>query len=150
MACCNVCAVREARIPGQEDTDWEGGEYSIKLEFSEDYPSRAPRVKFDPVIFHPNIFSSGAVCLSILNADWKASITVTELLVSLQWLLAHPNPDHVTDRKEPSNLCKRSPQEYARRIREQAKQFQRDAVGGKATEQEGTVGKKRARAEGST
>jgi ubiquitin-protein ligase len=92
------CNIREARIPGKVDTDWEGGEYSVKLEFSEDYPMSAPRVKFDPVIYHPNIFSSGVVCLSILNAEWKAGITVTEILMSLQWLLTHPNPDHVTDR----------------------------------------------------
>ena len=33
-----------------------GGTYKLKLEFSEDYPSKPPKVSFDPVIFHPNVY----------------------------------------------------------------------------------------------
>lgn len=45
--------------------------------------------QFDPVLFHPNIFPSGTVCLSILDAekDWKPAITVKQLLVGIQDLL---------------------------------------------------------------
>jgi len=31
------------------------------------YPSTPPVVKFEPAIFHPNVFQNGQVCLSILN-----------------------------------------------------------------------------------
>jgi ubiquitin-conjugating enzyme E2 I len=114
---------REASIPGKMGTAWEGGQYTVQIQFTDDYPATAPRVKFNPVIYHPNIFSSGAVCLSTLNADWKPSIGVTELLVMLQSLLTNPNPDHVTDRTEPSKVCKSKPIEYARLIRAQAERF---------------------------
>ena len=38
------------------------------------------RCKFTPVIFHPNIYPSGTVCLSILQEDkgWKPSITIKQ------------------------------------------------------------------------
>ena len=41
--------------------------------------------------FHPNIFPSGAVCLSILGDDWKPSVTVKQILLGIQDLLDSPN-----------------------------------------------------------
>ena len=50
-------------------TDWEGGCYPLTIHFSEDYPSKPPKCKFPPGFFHPNVYPSGTVCLSILNED---------------------------------------------------------------------------------
>ena len=54
--------------------------------FKEDYPSTPPRVKFLPAIFHPNVYPSGAVCLSLLNEDkdWIPTITIKQILLSTQ------------------------------------------------------------------
>ena len=51
-------------------TDWEGGFYPLTLNFSEDYPSKPPKCKFPQGFFHPNVYPSGTVCLSILNEDY--------------------------------------------------------------------------------
>ena len=37
--------VWEAGIPGKEETDWAGGVYKVRLEFSEEYPSKPPKCK---------------------------------------------------------------------------------------------------------
>lgn len=39
--------------------------------------------KFTPPLFHPNVYPSGTVCLSILNEDegWKPAITVKQVRV---------------------------------------------------------------------
>ena len=50
-------------------TDWEGGYFPLTLNFSEDYPSKPPKCKFPQGFFHPNVYPSGTVCLSILNED---------------------------------------------------------------------------------
>lgn len=50
-------------------TDWEGGYFPLTLHFSEDYPSKPPKCKFPQGFFHPNVYPSGTVCLSILNED---------------------------------------------------------------------------------
>lgn len=50
-------------------TDWEGGHFPLTLLFSEDYPSKPPKCKFPQGFFHPNVYPSGTVCLSILNED---------------------------------------------------------------------------------
>ncbi|KIY95641.1 Ubiquitin-conjugating enzyme/RWD-like protein [Monoraphidium neglectum] len=54
-------------IPGKPGTDWEGGFYPLSMEFTDDYPSKPPKCKFPAAFFHPNIYPSGTVCLSILN-----------------------------------------------------------------------------------
>ena len=68
----------ECKIPGPVDTAWEGGVYPLIMEFPEDYPNKPPRCKFNPPLFHPNVYPSGTVCLSILNEDedWKPSLSV--------------------------------------------------------------------------
>jgi ubiquitin-protein ligase len=44
---------------------------------------------FVPALFHPNVYPSGTVCLSILNEekDWKPSISVPQILLGIQELL---------------------------------------------------------------
>jgi ubiquitin-protein ligase len=32
-------------IPGKTGTDWEGGFYPLSMEFSEDYPTKPPKVQ---------------------------------------------------------------------------------------------------------
>lgn len=59
--------------------------------FPEDYPIAPPKVQFDPTLFHPNVYPSGSVCLSILSYEWKPSITIKEILLGLQVLLDEPN-----------------------------------------------------------
>lgn len=55
----------ECGIPGKASTDWDGGLFNVVLEFSDDYPSAPPVIRFTPPLFHPNVYPSGAVCLSI-------------------------------------------------------------------------------------
>ena len=45
-------------LASPDDTAWEGGTFKLQLEFSEDYPNKAPKVKFLSKMFHPNGTSS--------------------------------------------------------------------------------------------
>ena len=60
-------------IPGKDGTDWAGGFYPVTMEFSSDYPAKAPKVSLPKGFFHPNIYPSGKVCLSILNEETQPS-----------------------------------------------------------------------------
>ena len=39
---------------GPDDTCWEGGTFSLKIEYSEEYPNEPPVVHFNSKMFHPN------------------------------------------------------------------------------------------------
>ena len=62
-----------AGIAGPENSDWSKGVYKVSIRFPNDYPSKPPKIKFDPPIFHPNVFTTGEICLSILKEDdgWR-------------------------------------------------------------------------------
>lgn len=70
---------------------WAGGLYRLTLAFPAAYPSSAPIATFRPAIPHPNVFSSGQVCLDLLTSAWKPSITLRQVLLGLQALLDEPN-----------------------------------------------------------
>uniref|UniRef100_A0A7N2R6V9 UBC core domain-containing protein n=1 Tax=Quercus lobata TaxID=97700 RepID=A0A7N2R6V9_QUELO len=105
-------------------TDWEGGYFPLTLHFSEDYPSKPPKCKFPPNFFHPNVYPSGTVCLSILNEDsgWRPAITVKQILVGIQDLLDQPNPSDPAQ-TEGYHLFIQDAAEYKKRVRQQAKQY---------------------------
>ena len=45
--------VWQAVIFGPDDTPWEGGTFRLEMNFSEDYPNKAPAVRFATRVFHP-------------------------------------------------------------------------------------------------
>ncbi|CDJ60382.1 ubiquitin-conjugating enzyme e2, putative [Eimeria maxima] len=112
------------KVPGKKGSLWEGGEYCLTMEFPEEYPSKPPKCKFTPVLFHPNVYPSGTVCLSILNEDedWKPSITIKQILLGIQDLLDNPNPQSPAQ-AEPYMLYCQNRDEYNRRVKNQAIQM---------------------------
>ena len=55
----HVTQLWQAVIFGPEDTPWEGGTFKLNLTFSEDYPNKAPVVKFKSKMFLLNIYNDG-------------------------------------------------------------------------------------------
>lgn len=74
--------------------------------------------KFNPPLFHPNVYPSGTVCLSILNEEegWKPAITIKQILLGIQDLLNDPNPDSPAQ-ADAYNLFKKDRQAYDKRIK---------------------------------
>lgn len=57
-----------------------------------------PLVKFETKVWHPNVSSqTGAICLDILKDQWAAAMTLRTVMLSLQALLAAPEPDDPQD-----------------------------------------------------
>eukprot|EP00054_Salpingoeca_dolichothecata_P031738 m.264479 g.264479 ORF g.264479 m.264479 type:complete len:159 (+) comp27853_c0_seq1:59-535(+) len=114
----------ECSIPGKKGTIWEGGLYKLKMIFTDDYPIMPPKCKFDPPIFHPNIYPSGTVCLSLLDAekDWRPALTVKQILLGIQDLLNDPNADDPAQVEAYQTYINNS-SEYQARVKQQAKKF---------------------------
>jgi ubiquitin-conjugating enzyme E2 S len=52
-----------------------------------------PRGYFNTKIFHPNVSSSGEICVSTLKKDWKPDLGISHLLLVIKCLLIVPNPE---------------------------------------------------------
>ncbi|KAI0316967.1 ubiquitin-conjugating enzyme/RWD-like protein [Amylostereum chailletii] len=85
--------VWEALICGPKDTP-----------FPPDYPLSPFKMKFEPALFHPNIYPDGNVCISILHSPgedpmhyeqaserWSPVQSVEKVLLSVISMLAEPN-----------------------------------------------------------
>lgn len=79
--------------------------------------------KFNPPLFHPNVYPSGTVCLSILSEEdgWKPAITVKQILLGIQDLLDDPNPESPAQ-AEAYNLFKKDRPAYEKKIRQVVKE----------------------------
>lgn len=83
----------QAIIQGPENTPYEGREFLIKLEFTNEFPQKPPKGYFLTKIFHPNIHpETGAICLSLLSSDWTENTEIPHLLLAIRCLLIEPNP----------------------------------------------------------
>ena len=88
-----------ACIIGPSDTPYQYGFYFFKLEFTTNYPSEPPKVTYytqgDKIRFHPNLYRSGKVCVSILNTwrgeQWSSCQTISSILLTLTTLF-HNKP----------------------------------------------------------
>lgn len=109
--------VWDAILFGPDDTAWEGGVFKLQLEFPETYPQQPPKAKFLTKMFHPNIYVNGQICLDIMKSQWSPTFDVKALLLSIQSLLADPNPASAAN-PEAADCFLNKKQLYAARVKE--------------------------------
>ncbi|KAI8620493.1 ubiquitin-conjugating enzyme E2 13 [Chytriomyces sp. MP71] len=116
----------ELMIMGPEGTLYEGGFFKAKLTFPTEYPLMPPKMKFTSDIWHPNVYTNGDVCISILHPPgedsfgyesaserWLPIHTVETIVISVISMLSSPNDE------SPANL------EAAKEWRDDEKAFKK-------------------------
>lgn len=86
-----------ALIIGPENTPYQFGNYLFEFNFPYDYPTHPPKLifktydKYNRTRFHPNLYISGKVCLSILNTwygeQWTSCQTIRSILLTIVSIL---------------------------------------------------------------
>ncbi|KAJ0246933.1 Ubiquitin-conjugating enzyme E2 14 [Hirschfeldia incana] len=93
-------------IMGPPDTFYEGGFFNAVMIFTDEYPVVPPTVQFTSEMWHPNVYSDGKVCISILHAPgedpngyelpnerWTPIHTVETIVLSIISMLSAPNDE---------------------------------------------------------
>ncbi|KAL4894047.1 ubiquitin-conjugating enzyme/RWD-like protein [Aspergillus ambiguus] len=81
-------------LTGPHGTPYSQGLWRLHLKMPDDYPKSPPKATFKTRIWHPNVEeSTGAVCVDTLKRDWKATLTLKDVLITISCLLIYPNPD---------------------------------------------------------
>lgn len=76
---------------GPKDSPYDGGCFSVRLVFPGDYPMKAPTMRFETKIFHPNIdWADGSVCMDSLASGWSPAWGPRTLLEGVLSLLTAP------------------------------------------------------------
>ncbi|MCJ1364388.1 Ubiquitin-conjugating enzyme E2 15 [Acarospora aff. strigata] len=106
-----------------------GGNFRARLSFPPQYPLAPPKMKFESPIFHPNIYPSGEVCISILHPPeddkygyesaserWSPVQTPETILLSVISMLSGPN-DESPANVEAARLWREDGREFKKRVR---------------------------------
>eukprot|EP00041_Stephanoeca_diplocostata_P008399 m.124882 g.124882 ORF g.124882 m.124882 type:complete len:172 (-) comp17303_c1_seq1:336-851(-) len=104
-----------AVIFGPPDTPFEDGAFKLTLEFTEEYPNKAPKIRFISKMFHPNVYADGGICLDILQNRWSPTYNVGGILASIQSLLDEPNPNSPAN-NEAAKLYTEDKMEYQKQV----------------------------------
>lgn len=83
----------QVTIEGPQQSPYENGVFNLELFLPDDYPMEAPKVRFLTKIYHPNIDKLGRICLDVLKTNWSPALQIRTVLLSVQALLASPNPN---------------------------------------------------------
>jgi ubiquitin-conjugating enzyme E2 A len=133
-----------ATVFGPDDTSWEGGIYTMRLMFTEQYPDKPPRVRFTtemvrsrppltrgwgrvkdkcgsdlaalPPQFHPNIYPDGTLCLDLIQDNWSPIYSVSSILIAIRSLLTDPNCASPAN-PEAAHLYQTDRKQYGRKVR---------------------------------
>jgi ubiquitin-conjugating enzyme E2 G1 len=113
-------------IIGPSETLYEYGIFSGYIKFTNEYPSKPPKVYFNNII-HPNIYTTGEVCISILHEGtdtfgyekdierWLPSHGINTIMISIISMLSAPNFESPAN-VDASKLWKEHPQKYKHEI----------------------------------
>jgi len=106
-----------ATLIGPDDTPYAGGLFYLNIHFSTNYPFKAPDIKFNNRIYHPNINETGQICIDILKNEWSSALSIGRVLLSISSLLSDPNPNDPLN-VDAANLYKKNIQQFNQKARE--------------------------------
>ena len=110
------------------DEPYRNGMFEFKIFFPHDYPNNPPIFTFTDKLFHPNIYSDGKVCISILHAGgdatgyeddglrWSSTQTLYCIITSIHYVLHNPNGESPAN-IDAALMLRTNPEEYNRIIR---------------------------------
>jgi ubiquitin-conjugating enzyme E2 G1 len=113
-------------IIGPVDTIYEGGIFKGIINFPKNYPIEPPHIIFNNMI-HPNVYSNGDVCISILHRGsdqygyekdferWSPTHGVDSIMMSIISMLSDPNFESPANIAH-SKLWREEPELYKQKI----------------------------------
>jgi ubiquitin-protein ligase len=83
------------------ESPFENAKIKVKVSFTEEYPFKAPEIRFDPPIYHGNVDQlTGVPCLAILKTDnWRPTCMLSHVVEELIEMIQQPRVN------EPIVIC---------------------------------------------
>jgi ubiquitin-conjugating enzyme E2 D/E len=84
----------DVKIQGPEDSPYESGTFLLEMDFTDNYPFKAPKVVFKTKIWHPNVQTeTGEICTQAIEKSWVPTQNAKYVIEQVISLLADPRPE---------------------------------------------------------
>ena len=83
---------------------WAQCPYVFHFSIPANYPHEAPKILCKTKVYHPNIDTSGNICLNILRAEWKPVLDINSIINGLYFLFYEPEPNDPLNHKAAKHL----------------------------------------------
>ncbi|KAK4501468.1 hypothetical protein PRZ48_007277 [Zasmidium cellare] len=138
----NIFEWSVALIVLNPDSLYYGGYFKAKMNFPQNYPYQPPEFVFERPLWHPNVYTNGRLCISILHAPgddimsgemagerWSPVQRVESVLISILSLLDD------AECSSPANVdagvqLRNDPEGYKRRVAEDREKSKEDIPAG--------------------
>lgn len=114
LACCLHAMAKAARTAALQLTQASPAPFAQVL--PSEFPAAPPKGYFLTKIFHPNISTSGDICVNVLKKDWTPDVGLRHVLMVVRCLLIEPFPESALN-EEAGRLLLSNYEEYARHAR---------------------------------
>ena len=90
----NIFDTWDILLSGPSGTPYEGGSFTVKLKFPDNYPFKPPKATFATKVYHPSIKKdSGEICKDIYEEGWVPTKTIKQVIDVLKTMLINPSTD---------------------------------------------------------
>ena len=84
----------DVKIQGPVDSPYEAGTFLVELDFTDNYPFKAPKVLFKTKIYHPNVQTeTGEICTQAIEKSWVPTQNAKYVIEQIISLMADPRPE---------------------------------------------------------
>jgi ubiquitin-conjugating enzyme (huntingtin interacting protein 2) len=97
---------------GPSDSPYQGGIFTVDITIPDGYPFSPPKVKFDTLVYHPNVSSqtggirfNSAICLDILKDTWSPVLTLKTVVYGVKLAYIVAKSSFGSGSKRPTRCC---------------------------------------------
>ena len=85
-------------IEGPEGTPFMGGRFEVKVDFSDNYPFKPPKIKFLTKIYHPNVKTdTGEICMQAIESKWVPTLNASFIAQAIMTLIRSPSVENALE-----------------------------------------------------
>ena len=85
-------------IDGPEGTPYQGGKFTVLVDFSDNFPFKPPKINFVTKIYHPNVkTSTGEICMQAIESAWVPTLNATFIIQAILTLIKTPSADNALE-----------------------------------------------------